>query len=179
MDKTKTTAWFIIILMSLSVIGYVGGSFFIKDTTPQIKYNGFTLTKNGNYWQLVGGNKVYNFLNSPQDLESFSIPVDISSWQDKVYLGYSPNNPFNVQPQLLQLTTILYDLNIRPQPACLVEHGCPDIPLLNCQQPGIVLKQGPTTLSVDQNCLVLSAPDTIELQKITERLIYHLLGVMN
>jgi len=181
-DKKKAMGWFIIIFMSLSVVGFMGGSFFTGNTVFKEEiYNGYTFYDN-NGWQLDLGGNNYVFSYFPTELEELVVSVDIKQWftGDKIYLGYKPGDNFSVSRNIQQLGAVFYSNSIMPQQACSVEEGCPDIPIIDCEnKKSIILKSGLTGFVVDHNCLVVKAEDSVEMQKLTERLIYKLLGVMN
>ncbi len=180
-NTVKAMAWFIIIVMTFSIMGYVGSSFFDDSGIVPENYNNIDFFNTSNSWTANIGGRVYAFQNYPGTLESLTLPIDPINWlgTEKIYLGYKPKGEFNVQQQLVLLSTIFQSNNVRPQLACTVEKDCPDIPIINCEKNGLILKQSDISkISKQDNCLVLSAPDTSELQKLTERLIYRLLGVM-
>ena len=180
-NTVKAMAWFIIIVMTLSVLGVVGSSFFEDTNVPFETYNEFAFYNSSNSWTATINGKVYAFRNFPRNLEPISLPIDPINWlgTDKIYLGSKPNSEFNVQQQLILLSTIFQTSGIRPQLACTEEIGCPDIPIIDCSNNGVILRHGTETkISQENNCLILSASDNLELQKITERLIYRFLGVM-
>ena len=178
-DKKKAMGWFIIIFMSLSVVGYMGGSFFTGATTFQEEtYNGYKFYNNSG-WQLQYGEKQYYFNYYPSELEYLTIPEVNLYESGKVYLAYQPEDEFSVNLYLQQLGSIFYINNFIPQQACTVEEGCPDIPVIDCEEKtGIILLAGDNGFSKNNNCLVMKAENSQEMQKLTERLIYKLLGVM-
>jgi hypothetical protein len=180
MDTTKIMAWIIIILMTVSVLGVVGGSFFSEDGNE--KYNGFTFINTNNYWSLRINGEEYSFQYLPTELENLTLPAESLDFSlGKVYLGFKPADTINWEGSLNLLAFTLYKQNIMPQESCLIEEGCPDIPIINCQEnPGIIIVSGDeTSYTQDQKCLIMTATDNQELTKLTERLIYKLLGVMN
>ncbi|MEW5896703.1 MAG: hypothetical protein AB1668_03365 [Nanoarchaeota archaeon] len=183
MDFKKAMGWTIIIVMVLSVIGFIGGSFFgnSEETSQKKEYNGFVLYENYDYWRLQIGDRQYNFKYFPTDLENITMPMDVSSLlsSDKVYLGYLPNDTLSVDGELNELAVVFYVHELIPQRACLAEEGCPDIPIINCEEnKGIVLRSGAASLTKDGECLVMRASNSEELLKLNERVIYSLLGVM-
>ena len=181
MNYTKVMAWFIIIVMALSVLGYVGGSFFSNtDTNNKMEYNGFRLLKTNEQWTLKIADNKYNFQYSPPELENLSLPAGINFNTAKIYLGFQPGHEVEVGRYINALAATIYNNNILAQQACIVEDGCPDIPIIDCEnKKGVILKSGTAGFSQVDNCLVLKAEDGAEMQKLTERLIYQLLGVMN
>lgn len=172
-------AVFISALMILSVAGFIAGSISAPPEAdiPKTNYNGYEFVSYGTGWQLQVGGQPYLFQYFPTDLENISVPgngPEILS-QQKVYLGSMPKETVNLQLWSL----LLQNKGIIQQPACLTEEGCPDIPLMDCSKPGITLNLGPANrIAVAEQCFVLEAADAAELDKLSERLAYSLLGVM-
>ena len=182
MDTKKFMAWFISIIMALSIMGFLGGSFFAtqKDETAK-QYHDVTFYQRGNQWLLQSSDQWYSFSHFPQELENISMPLYLEGWlqSDKIYLGYLPNDTLIVESQLNLLGAVLLHHKVTPQKACVVEQGCPDIPIINCDKRSIILRSGnATSASLDNNCVVMTSDTGEGLQKITERLIYKFLGVM-
>ncbi len=184
MKKKKAAAWFIVIVMVLSVFGIVGTFFSEEDSAEsKVEYNGFALYNRTSVWQVQSGGKWYAFRYFPSELENQFLPDEIAAKllsSSKVYLGFIPEDKISVENELNMVGLTLYNLNIIPQKACVVEEGCPDIPLIDCgSNAGIIFKYGEISRNVvDEQCLILEAPDAEELRKQTERLIYELLGVI-
>jgi len=182
-DKKKLMGWIIIILMVLSVFGIVG-SFFAQDpdSANKVEYNGFILYNRTSLWQMQSGDQWYTFQYFPSELENLSLTSNLGEWlnTEKVYLGYVPNDELNVENHLNSIGLVLYNMKIIPQKACAEEKDCPDIPILNCDENvGIIMQSGQeSSIITDKKCLVLIAEDEEELRKLTERVIYSLLGVI-
>jgi len=180
MNKNKAMAWFIIIIMVLSVAGFVGSSFFAPQDITKKEYNGYPFLEQSGQWQVKINTQNYVFQNYPLELENLSSPDIPPFSSSRVYLGFIPNDTVIAGPQVQFLASIMSQNGIYPQQACVIEQGCPDIPLVNCANPTIIMRSGvKNTFSTENNCTTLQAPDNVELQKMTERLIYKFLGVMN
>ncbi|MBS3123702.1 hypothetical protein J4437_03615 [Candidatus Woesearchaeota archaeon] len=185
MDRKKVMAWFISFIMVSSVFGYVL-SFLGADNIniEQTKeYNGFTFTNQNGYWVLKSGTQSYVFQNFPIDLEQLSLPMPISDWstKEKIYLAYQPQDNMSVTQESQFIGTILSNRGIIVQQACTEEQDCPDIPVINCEKnSGLIMHSGKENLiSSKQNCLVLEAENIAEMQKLTERVAYGLLGILS
>ncbi|MBT4539687.1 hypothetical protein HOC32_05345 [Candidatus Woesearchaeota archaeon] len=183
MDWTKTIAWFIIILMVLSGVGFLGAGVFSNPSgSYEEEYNGFTLSQQSSYWVLTQGSYQYPFLNFPTDLEDLSISLEVGKWRQAgvVYLAYLPNDTVDVLPYQQQLGNVFTTNGLRQQQSCIKEEGCPDVPIIDCSiNSGLIYQSGKEVEIIqDQNCLVVSAPTAFEFQRITERIIYGFLGVM-
>lgn len=181
MNKTKVMAWFIVVIMVLSVLGIVGSSFFSEEERRP-EYNRFDFAKVNNQWLLKINDKDYYFQYLPQELENITSPPAISLDIPKIYLAYRPKDIINYDKAISSMGYVLYHHHkILLQKACAEEKDCPDIPIINCQEkPGIVILSGEeNSYTQDEKCLRITAADNEKLQKLTERLIYKLLGVMN
>jgi hypothetical protein len=184
-DKIKAMAWFIIIVMSLSILGFVGGSFFTAAATYEgdsEEYNGNLLFKSSSYWSINSNGQWYYFSNHPKDLESIELPIDPLTWlgTPKLYIAYKPNDTIDTAQQISQVSSLFGQYSTRIQQACTTEEGCPDIPIITCDSPGIIFQSADSTAIIqEQECLKLHAANDEDMQKLTERLIYRFLGVMS
>ena len=184
-DKIKAMAWFIIIIMSLSILGFVGGSFFTAAATYEgdtENYNGNILFKSSSSWSINSNGQWYYFDNHPKDLESIALPIDPLTWlgTPKLYIAYKPNDTIDVVQQMSQLSSMFGQYGTRIQQSCTTEEGCPDIPLIKCDSPGVIFQSADSTAIIqEQECLTLNAANDEDMQKLTERLIYRFLGVMS
>ncbi len=189
MDTKKAAAWFIIGIMVLSIAGFIGGG--LSSGTPnQVvtqEFNGYTFTQQNNQWVVTINNQKYGFLFLPQELQSISLPTDVTSWRnkDKIYLvqdrwtidSFTPDSSLNL------VEAVFYANNVRLQKACFTTKDCPDFPIISCTSPTLVVRSPSTNttetkLSSDDQCIILETPSSPELEKITERIIYQFLGVM-
>lgn len=184
-------AWIVIILMSSSVLGAIGGAIFSPSgavVAQTEEYNGYTFLNNGGQWAVSLGGQDFYFLYPPKAVEDLVIPIDLTSWRNSqaIYLGYNPKENSTAASEFSYLTNVLYQLGIRSQSACTVEDDCPDIPVVDCNKNTIVFNSPSnsnginpeTSISKDDNCLIVETTDFHELHRITERIIYELLGVM-
>lgn len=185
-------AWVIIILISSSVLGAIGGAIFSPSgavVAQTEEYNGYTFLNNGGQWVVSVGGKDLYFSYPPKAVEDLAIPLDLTSWRNSptIYLGYNPKENNTTSSEMTYLAGTLSALGIRSQLACTVEDDCPDIPVVDCSKSTIVFSQAnnssnynnnKTVISTDNNCLIVETKEFYELHRITERIIYGLLGVM-
>jgi len=179
MNWTKAMAYFIVFLMVFSILGIVGSSFFSEDEGKK-EYNGFSFIRMGSQWLLRSDGGEYYFQYLPQELENITSPGEIDL-NTKIYLGFQPKDELNTDKVINSIAYILYKKGQVIQKACTVEENCPDIPIMDCQEkPGIVFISGEkNSYTRDEKCLIMTAVDNQELSRLTERLMYKLLGVMN
>lgn len=182
MDKKKAMGWFIIIVMVLGSAGIIGGGIFGGDdsTVEEQDYKGFKFIKYGEIWQVDLEGQRYAFVNSPADLEGISFNTDVRGWLaiEKVYVGYLPDDTLGVTDARNRISAVLYSKGVIAQQACVEEKGCPDIPLVDCSKPTVILRSGKFGVDVEEQCVTLMAEDVLELEKLAERFLYGLLGVI-
>lgn len=177
-------AWIIIILMSLSVIGYVGLSFINGDAAGnQVKeYNGYKFYFDGYSWKVQVNGQAYQMRYLPEELKDYdfySYALNFNSLS-KIYLINSLEDNISAETEIQYLSQILYTKSINPQPACLDEKNCSaDLPIMNCdEKDGIVLSFSETTsFSKEGKCLIMQAKDAYEMHRLSERLAYYILGI--
>lgn len=179
-------AWFVIILMSFSILGFVGGAFFYDSGSEdqggqQIEYNGFTFTEKQGYWELEYGGLVFGFFELPSQLKIVD-SVDVSSLMDRerVYLATNPAETLVDASQVQFLATVFAAKNVRAQSACSVEQGCGNIPVVDCSsEGGLIVQSGEVEgIRAEENCVVIEGRDLVELQRYIERVVYQMLGVL-
>ncbi|MBW3022471.1 hypothetical protein KY328_06095, partial [Candidatus Woesearchaeota archaeon] len=71
---------------------------------------------------------------------------------------------------------------LRPVKACIKEEGCPDIPVVDCEEetPKFFFKESDSTsISQENNCVVLEAESRDKMDQLVEIIYYRLLGIMN
>lgn len=187
MDKKKAMGWFIIIIMSFSILGFVGGAFFAEQGQSNYEreeYNGYSFISYQGQWVLELGEQQIPFLNFPGDLESISLNKDLSSWknQGRVYVGANSVSNSTQLSNQVQFTQGLFSLiNLRAQDACVEgDLECGDIPDVNCVNPTIVYEESEVGgVSFDRECVVIKYNSNDDLIKFNEMIIFKVLGVMN
>ncbi len=189
MDTKKAAAWFIIGIMVLSIAGFIGGGLSSgnKTTSTIQEFNGYTFTRENNQWAVTIAGQKYGFAYLPQELQTITLPLDVSSWRnkEKIYLvedswtidSFTPQNSLNL------LGAVFSANNVRLQKACLNAKDCPDLPIVSCSSSALVVRSASfntteTKLSSDNQCFILEAVSPPELERTTERIIYQFLGVM-
>lgn len=181
MEFKKAVGLGIIIFMALSVFGYVGSSFFSEDEN-QKEYNGFTFYKSNVGWQTRVGDKTYRFTYLPSDLAniSFSGPTKEILFANRIYLIYEPGNSLDTVSAMNTIGSFFYQKGTAINKACSIEEGCPDIPIKDCSENlGILFeKSEELALETRDGCVVLKADNSFDLNKLSERLIYSLLGII-
>ncbi len=189
MDTKKAAAWFIIGIMVLSIAGFIGGGLSSGNQNSKTtqEFNGYTFTQENNQWAVTIAGQKYGFVYLPQELQTITLPVNTNSWRtkEKVYLVQDlwTMDSFTPDPSLNLLQGVFYANNVRLQKACFSTKDCPDLPLISCTSPALVIRSASsniteTKLSSNNQCLIVEAVSPPELERTTERIIYQFLGVM-
>ncbi len=209
MDTKKAAAWFIIIIMVLSIGGFIGGSLLAPaNSNPSLEqeFNGYKFQRENNLWTININGQKYGFLYLPQELQALTLPLSAASWKsvEKVYFvdetsaltmpsidSVNSANPAGSAKQSLfasslpLLQAVFYLNNVRLQEACLSEAECAkDVPITDCEKPALIIRSPEknnleTTLNSDRQCLIIQASSLPEMEKVTERIIYEFLGVLS
>lgn len=173
--------WFIIIVMVASTIGFalIQG---VQESSSTKEYNGFKFYRTQTEWFTRIDNQKFGFRYLPGELENISIGT-INTGIKKIYLVYDPlDEELNKDYFYRRVGGILNYVGMTPQLACDKDEECPDIPIRDCKESFnmIYLKQNnESRVYNEDNCLVIQAENNVELDKISERLIYKLLGIMD
>ncbi len=165
---------FIAFIMITSVLGFV---FSGDDSQSSVEYNGYTFTRTDNGWATYIRDQYFYFTYSPIDLES--LPFDVFPINsEKAYIAYNPSEMDAVLQNSIDKLRYIFSLNaILAYPACSIETGCPNIPVVNCDSEFPVIsfkKSEQERIFVDGNCIILEGL----FVKNTDRVSYWLLGVM-
>lgn len=165
---------FIAFIMITSVLGFV---FSGDNNQDSIDYNGYTFTRTDNGWASYIRDQYIYFTYSPNELQD--VPFDVFPINSgKVYVAYNPNEMDIVLQNSIDKLRYTFSLNnIVAYPACSIEDGCPDIPIVSCDSEFPVIsfrKSNQDRIFTDENCIVLEG----YFVKNTDRLSYWLLGVM-
>jgi len=182
MEYKKVVAWMIVIFMALSMFGYVGSSFFSEDTNKK-EYNGFTFYKStSGGWIVKTGGKDYLFTYLPTELENITFDGSTKDvlFSNRIYLIYEPEDNLNSDQAMNKMGTFFFTNNKAVNKACATAESCPDIPIKDCtDSPGVLFqKDNKSSLETKGKCLVLKGSDEFELNKVSERAIYSLLGII-
>ena len=177
----KSGFWgiFIITIMVFSTIGFMWEG---SNNAGSYDYYGTKFRDVGYGWALNIQGKDFVFDNLPTELENINFSINTQIKNPKVYLAdYPLENNVNKQYVMQKLGSFFIMLGVRPQPACMTEEGCGNVPIVNCNLDDtvIVLKEDNVTRVYSKdNCIYVTGKDTNEAIKASERLMYGLLGIM-
>ena len=180
--KSKTLwTWFVLLLFVFSTLGFVMQR-SSNETRKSFEYNGLKLFQQDGKWVLVLDNRVYFFRYFPAELENMTGDFSLNLSQ-KMYFVYNSSDDVDFSGEMTRLGSLLAKKGVRLVKACVSEEYCPeDLPIRPCNNetvPRIFFKLGNTTQAYDdQNCKVLEANSTFEMDKAIDRVYYQLIGVM-
>ncbi len=180
-NKKKLVGVFIVFIMTFSILGFIGGSFFTEDENVK-KYKNHVFYLDAQGWRFQVGKEFYYFQYLPDQLANISmnLPTYNLFSDGKLYFGYEPGVTLNTDLAMNKLGTFFYNRNVVVVKACIKEKGCPDIPLIDCSNKNSLVfqKNNNSAIEAVNKCLVLNANDEVELNKVSERLLYNLLGIL-
>ncbi|MBI2136138.1 hypothetical protein HYU06_03640 [Candidatus Woesearchaeota archaeon] len=186
---------FIVVLMVGSVLALFATPF--GERTVKAKYNGFDFVRTQQGWTVWLGSQPMSFAYLPFDLENITLPAAINKDAEKIYLVAEDDEQLNSQYQFTRMKSILYYFTkMRVVDACLQENGCPEEkPIIKCDETSaqaIIFRTGNETKSYkDFQCLVFefktgydedtnkTISTNTDLEMITEKIIYKILGIVN
>jgi len=181
MDKKKLVGVFIVLVMTFSILGFIGGSFFTEDENIK-KYGNHVFYRDNQGWRFQAGKEVYYFQYLPEELSNITVKVPTHNLfkEGKIYFGYEPGVNLNTDLAMSKLGTFFYNRNLVIVKACINEKGCPDVPLIDCagKTSLVFQRNNQTGIEAVNKCLVINAQDDMGLNQLSERLLYNLLGIL-
>ena len=169
---------FISLLMITSIIGFVI-PYDSQEQGNKLEFNDveFLQTTN-NKWTGVKNNQQYLFDFLPPELTEISIPGLFILNNKKLYFIYDPSNYSSFQEYIYQKTS--YNLQLQGKqilPACMKEESCPDIPVKDCTENAIFLKNSINNkVYLLDNCIVLEG-DEVYQNKAIDKINQALIGI--
>lgn len=184
MEKKVWIGIFFAFIMIFSVFGVVLDSF---RPATKLDYNNFQFTIKDNQVFTVIDGVEHGFLYYPADLEYITMPEEVKSLLSAPVftVTYDPQSPIAED-----LASAQYYFEVQLDGVKVVERGLTNntgsvLPQRTCAdatpvQPVIDLRLAEeTSITVDNNCIILSALSARDIYQETERFIYVLLGVMS
>ena len=181
----KRVAVFIAALMALSIVGFIGiGSFGDNGQaqTQNIEYNEFTFENHNGLWRLDLTGTSFFFQSPPTAVDTIQVPASAKEILDaqKVYNSKDPSEQIDLTGMTLFYRTLFLTKGVQSFESCLSEIGCADLPVISCEEETAIvarISEG-SKITVENNCVVLSAPNELSRTRLAERLAYELLGVI-
>lgn len=169
---------FIAIILMSSVIGflYVPEDAALAPGTKQYNNIQFVPGQN-NKWLATFNNQQLLFDYLPEELSSISIPSTFPLNNPKLYLIM---NATETSPQEYLLQKLEYNvrtLGKTPVTACIAALDCPDIPIKDCSEPGILLKKAlKNRIYLYESCIAIEG-DALYQSQIIDKLFQSAIGM--
>jgi hypothetical protein len=165
-------------IMVLSVFGIIIDSIGNKkEDSNKLIYKGVEFLKGQERWFFSKGGANFSILNSPENVTDISIPENInlltSYFQIPLYVSSNDNS--------LEAEIYYNFENIanRIQPGCLNGTFCEgDFPTKTCEDNFIlILESNETSITQEQNCVIIKAKGTQEMQRALDAFFLKITGV--
>lgn len=171
---------FIVVIMTSSTIGYLWTG--NQKEQNRVEYNGFTFYRSQGFWFTRINDQQYNFQYLPEDVLNISSTGTLGIGE-KIYLAYDPSETeLNTRYPFSILSELLRDKGVRPVYACIAEENCPDIPIVDCNETDapivLFIKGEESRMYNEEQCLIVEIKDNQDVVRVTEKMMYDLLGVI-
>lgn len=190
MRKKRNYARILLIIIAVVVVvSMVFSSVLIgmdgNGPTPS-KYNDFRFQFNNGQWSTVINHYKMNFYHHPAEMEDIIIPHSENLNSPIIYITFDPN----VTNEYLDLSRLKLDLTSQLTNTYF-SHGVTKfskqypLPIVTCQNASAsipviyYLRSNDTYIEYDHNCYILHTQSNMDYLTLTERIIYHLTGVIN
>lgn len=171
----------LILLMTLSTVGYALSTRDNNEETNKIKYKDIDFVKNSEYWYFTLNGQEFATRYNPKEVENVSIGFLYLKLND-----YS-NEPLyfasNFQDANYELKRNLYPFVLRIQDACMNNLNCsvPNLPLKNCSSDNVIITKEPVKgdkerINQEDRCVFINA--NLENQTIyADAFLFKILGI--
>lgn len=166
-----------IILMIVMILGSVGYAFYSREKvdvqeTNKVEYNGYTFYLNNNLWQTEINGNSFVFQHLPNET-NINVPlVSLLDYKDKTVYFVSENS----QAQTEILRNIAGYLG-RFQDACFEKECGKDLPVKNCSDSIILIRErNNTKIYKEDDCVFIESNKT-EIIKTADAFLYKILGI--
>lgn len=186
--KSAGKKW-LVALVLFSIILMIGSSLIIglnNNQSSNYNYNNFKFTYQNRQWKTVINNYQLEFYHHPTEVDYLNISNPEKLNSPLIYLTFNPNQT----NEYLELSRLKLDLTAQLTQTYF-SHGNTqpseeyNFPIITCQNatpyaPVIFYqKSNHTSISFNNNCYILNAQTKSDYLKLTERIIYQILGVIN
>lgn len=171
---------FIALILISSVIGFLyipeqdssSGTF-----SGSKRYNNIEFFQGqNNKWIAAVNNQQYLFDYLPEELSTITIPQIYILNNPKLYIIFNASER-NQEYLLQKLEYNLRTLGKTVVQACLTETDCPDIPVKDCTEPGILLRESrENRVYLYESCIAIEG-DTLYQSQAIDKLHQALLGI--
>lgn len=179
----------VIVIMVSSALAIINSGDNNTSSGNSVKYNGYAFGQQDSKWTVKVNGKLLAFGNHPLELESISVSQAIIQAITDSNPVVVTNNPGSVnreyiaaaQYELRQYTEIFFG---KAFVNGFTINAMPDVPVVTCtnstlQAPVILFEDSNvTSVSIDGGCIKVSAKYNTDYQKLVERILYSLIGIM-
>ena len=184
-SKGKFFSIFIVVIMSLSIIGFLIGG---MGSEQKLKYNDITFTRRGNEWFILFNNRQLAFDYFPEQVEDINISQEIINKLNTLEIDttYDANNSF---AEGIALSQYKFQQNLGAITNIYVRQGLTsnntfNLPIITCDNatdfvPIIYFKQSNETKVYSENsCIIVEADSEIGFLRAKDRLLYGYLKII-
>jgi hypothetical protein len=183
----KVLTWFIVVIMVLSLVGFLGGGSFGSGGSQTERYNGvrFSQSQQGITAKIDGSEYYFNFL--PSQLEFLNIGPGVrEKLQGPVLLmTYDGSSEHNESMAVVQfdMGRVLYEQAGRYVVPGIMDENEYDFPIIGCvnataAEPVLAFVEGNRTAATLQNdCIIAESSTQIGFYQLRDRLLLEALGV--
>jgi hypothetical protein len=164
----------LIFVMFASTFGILTNSFGEKTNSKKIDYNNFIFINQNGFWITKIRNINFFFKNNPKEIENIKSEL-------KINLNDYYNKPLYIDSKHSEAASEIYNnldkLVLRIQPACFEESCGEGIPIKNCKDNLIVIKENNiSNIISNENCVFINGPKE-DLTAITDEFLFKLLEI--
>ena len=185
-NRGKIFSIFIVVIMTMSVLGFLFGSGNSND--QEYKYDKWTFIRTGSQWVTKYNDKQLFFDYFPEQVTDISINQDIISKLNvlEVDLTYDSNDSLK---EAIALSHYMMQQNLGQVSNLYLRQGLTsnntfNLPIITCEDstdavPIIYFKESNETKAYLQDkCIILEADSEIDILRIKDRLLYGYLGII-
>lgn len=179
-SRGKFFSIFIVVIMSMSIIGFlIGGG---GGGEQKLEYNDQTFTRRGNEWVTLVNNRQLVFDYFPEQVEDIKINPEIIAKLKtlEIDITYDINDSF---AETIALSQYMMQQNLGAVTNIYLRQGLTtsndfNIPIITCDDatdsvPVLYFKQSnETKIYLEENCIMIEADSEAELLMIKDRLLY-------
>jgi len=184
MNRKQTFSILVLVLFIASAFGVAFD--YLSPGSRGLKYNGHTFHQADQQYAVTVSDKELRFYYYPADLEYLTLDPQVTTLLDPpIYIiTYDPQNEEAEAFAQLQFEFEQYLQNTKAISRALTNNTGTDLPQKTCAdalptQPVILLQQSnQSSITAQNNCIIINSTNPADLLSQGERIIYKLLGIM-
>jgi len=180
-------SWFIIIIMVLSVIGFMYGS---HTTDNDYGYNGYSFIRQSNKWVVEYNNEKLVFDFHPSQVENINLSSDVIVIFDNIIQIDSTADVDDSNIEAIALSQYMIQDIFDKTSGAYLRRGRTsenefDFPMIDCGK--FLLnncqlnkqKANETKVSLEESCVIIEAKSDIDVRRAKDRVLYGFLGIIS